>query len=78
MSSATARPIETAAASQYRFHVNHFAAVAGTRNVRKGSSLPRPARSLRSILAKVPLSMSISDTTDVHMYTPANLLHVRV
>ena len=78
MSAATARPIEIPTASQYRFYVAHFAASAGTRSVRKASSLPSPARSFRSILAKVPLSMTISDTTDVHMYTSRNLLHVRV
>jgi len=55
------------AASQYRFHVDHFAAIAGTRAVRKGS-----------ILANVPLSGPINATADVHMYTSGNLLHVRV
>ncbi len=78
MSIATARPIETPAESQYRFHVDHFAPVAGTRNGRKASSLPRPAKSFQSILANVPLPKSISVVADVHVYTSRNLLHVRV
>ena len=78
MSIATARPIETPTESQYRFHVDHFAPVAGTRSVRRASSSQSPARSLRSILAKMPLSISISTTCDVHMCTSGNLLHVRV
>ncbi len=78
MSIATARPIEIPAESQYRFHVDHFAALAGTRTVRKASSSPRPARSLRSSLAKTPLSMFINTTSDVHMYTSETVLQVRV
>ncbi|NOX23940.1 MAG: hypothetical protein GXP36_12765 [Actinobacteria bacterium] len=78
MSIVTARPIEIPAESQYRFHVDHFAALAGTRTVRKASSSPRPQRSLRSSLAKTSLSMSISTTSDVHMCTAGNLLQVRV
>ena len=74
----TARPIEIPTESQYRFHVDHFAPVAGTRSVRYASSSLRPASSLRSILAKVPLSMSISTTSYVYMCTSGNLLHVRV
>jgi len=60
------------------FHVDHFAAIAGTRSVRYASSSPRPASSLRSILANVPLSMSISAGSGVHMCTSGNLLQVRV
>ena len=54
MRAVIARPIETPAESQYRFHIAHFAAVAGTRNGWSASLLPRPAKSFRSILAKVP------------------------
>jgi len=78
MSIVTARPIEIPTESQYRFHVDHFAAIAGTLTVRYASSSLRPASSFRSILASVPLSMSINATSDVHMYTSGNLLHVRV
>jgi hypothetical protein len=78
MSITTARPIETPTESQYRFQVDHFAQVAGTRNVRYDSSSPRLARSLRSILARVPLSRSINADRYVYMYTSGNLLHVRV
>ncbi len=73
-----ARPIEIPTDSQYRFHVDHFAPVAGTRSVRRASSPPSPARSVRSILAKMPLSKSITATCDLHMCTSGNLLHVRV
>ena len=69
MSILTARPIGTPTESQYRFHVAHFAAIAGTRSVRYASSSPRPASSLRSILANVPLSMPISATCDVKFLT---------
>jgi hypothetical protein len=62
MSSVTARPIETPAASQYPFQVAHFGPVADT----------------RKLLASVPRSKSISATSYVHMYASGNLLHVRV
>ena len=53
--------------SQYRLHVDHFAAAAGTRTVRYASSLPRPASSLRSILANMPRVHAHQRHLDVHM-----------
>ncbi len=62
----------------YRLHVDHFAAVDGTRTVRYSSLPRRPANNLRSILADRTPSRSITSTTRVHMQTPGILLHVRV
>ena len=54
-----ARPIDTPTVSQHRFHVDHIAGVVGTRTIRQISSCPRPASSLRSILASTPRSRPI-------------------
>lgn len=75
MSIMTARPIEIPIESQCRFHVDHFAAAAGTLTVRQASSSPRPSAACDRSSQGPP---SISTASGVYMYTPDSWLHVRV
>ncbi len=72
MSVTIALPIEIPTMSQYRLQVDHFAGGTGTLTIWKASASSRPASSLRSILAKMPRSRSITGlrvSTCIHAAT---------